>query len=395
MGPSLLFIPDISGFTKFVSTTEVHHGRHIIAELLEVIIAADRLGLTVSELEGDAVFFYKGGPLPDFEELTAQAKRTFEAFHARLKTYEADRICDCGACSTAHGLSLKIVVHAGPIELISVQGFEKPYGADVIVAHRLLKNDVARTEYLLVTEAALAGSRAPIVAPEWSELCFGSDDIQDVGPVQYRWVPLGPLLDGIPDPPPARRFEKSDNPLRHEVFVQSSPEAVFELISNLDLRLLWNRGVDRLEYERGRMNRVGTWHRCVIGGDLIEFETVTNDFGEGRHVYGERLPGNPIVDDHVNYFIVEPEGDGSRVRFEVHYRPRPFPRSLLAPLARWRMGRFGPGILASIKEAAESGTGLPETASSEASAQNPTGTEKVARGTGLFGSGSASQLSAP
>jgi hypothetical protein len=29
MAPSLLFIPDISGFTKFVNTTEVAHGRHV------------------------------------------------------------------------------------------------------------------------------------------------------------------------------------------------------------------------------------------------------------------------------------------------------------------------------------------------------------------------------
>ena len=64
MAPSLLFIPDISGFTKFVNSTEVAHGRHVIAELLDIIIGADELGLTVSELEGDAVFSYRDGPLP-------------------------------------------------------------------------------------------------------------------------------------------------------------------------------------------------------------------------------------------------------------------------------------------------------------------------------------------
>ena len=51
MTPSLLFIPDITGFTKFVNDTEVAHGQHIVAELLELIIDSDRLGMTVSEVE--------------------------------------------------------------------------------------------------------------------------------------------------------------------------------------------------------------------------------------------------------------------------------------------------------------------------------------------------------
>ena len=34
----LIFIPDISGFTRFVNEVEIDHSRHIIQELLEVII---------------------------------------------------------------------------------------------------------------------------------------------------------------------------------------------------------------------------------------------------------------------------------------------------------------------------------------------------------------------
>ena len=33
----LLFIPDISGFTRFVSETEIEHSRLIIQELLEAL----------------------------------------------------------------------------------------------------------------------------------------------------------------------------------------------------------------------------------------------------------------------------------------------------------------------------------------------------------------------
>jgi len=368
LAPSLLFIPDISGFTKFVNSTEASHGRHVIAELLELIIESDELGLTVSELEGDAVFFYREGPLPSFEDLVAQARRTFEAFHTHLKAYETNRICDCGACTVAHQLSLKIVAHAGPIELISVHGFEKPYGSDVIVAHRLLKNDLGQSEYLLVTEQALtsgpgaSGSSVPdsvalssgALLPEWAVVHANAAEIDDVGTVPYRWVPLAPLLEAIPDPPPPRVFAKSEHPMAREIVIDRNPDELFELISNLDLRLSWNPGVEKLEYEPERVNRIGTRHRCVVGGNLIDFETVKNEFGDGRRAYGEHLPDNPFVHDLVNYFIVEPEGSGSRVRFEAHYRPRAFPLSFLALLLRLRLGRIAAGLLAALKDVAES-----------------------------------------
>ena len=57
----LLFIPDISGFTRFVNETEIEHSRLIIQELLEILINANQIGLEVSEIEGDAILFYKFG----------------------------------------------------------------------------------------------------------------------------------------------------------------------------------------------------------------------------------------------------------------------------------------------------------------------------------------------
>lgn len=65
-----LFIPDISGFTSFVSATEINHSRHIIAELLEITINSDGCGMQVSEIEGDAVLFCKTEPVSMKESIT-------------------------------------------------------------------------------------------------------------------------------------------------------------------------------------------------------------------------------------------------------------------------------------------------------------------------------------
>jgi hypothetical protein len=151
----LLFIPDISGFTRFVSESEIEHSRFIIQELLEVLINANHIGLQVSEIEGDAILFYKFGEAPALPELYQQVEDMFCAFHRRLIAYDRRRYCQCAACSAAIQLTLKVVTHYGEFTGYQVQQFSKLIGKDVIVAHQLLKNDISKHEYWLVTDNLL------------------------------------------------------------------------------------------------------------------------------------------------------------------------------------------------------------------------------------------------
>ena len=140
MSSSLLFIPDISGFTKFVQSTEVEHSRYVIAELLEVLISANTEGLTLAEIVGDALFFYKEGDVLSQEKLLAQIETMFTAFYSHLNLLEKNRICPCIACATAPKLQLKIISHIGEdLQFLTVQGNRKPFGGSVIETHRLLK----------------------------------------------------------------------------------------------------------------------------------------------------------------------------------------------------------------------------------------------------------------
>src|ERR1700740_1390715 len=73
----LLFIPDISGFTRFVNETDIQHSRLIIQELLELLINSNQIGLEVSEIEGDAILFYKFGEAPSPNDLYKQVEKMF------------------------------------------------------------------------------------------------------------------------------------------------------------------------------------------------------------------------------------------------------------------------------------------------------------------------------
>ncbi len=106
--PMLIFIPDITGFSKFVNDTDIAHSQHIIEELLESLINANEIDMQVSEIEGDAILFYKEGELTPMSKLLAQVESMYAKFHTHLKMYEHTRICQCGACSSANNLKLYI-----------------------------------------------------------------------------------------------------------------------------------------------------------------------------------------------------------------------------------------------------------------------------------------------
>ncbi len=348
---SLLFIPDISGFTKFVNETELNHSQHIISELLEVIIDSNELNLTVAEIEGDAILFFKPREVPGIQALVAQAKKMFVNFHNHLQLYQTQRICDCGACTSAAELTLKFVVHAGnDMQLIKVKDFEKPHGGDVILAHRLLKNTVDSNEYALFTQQLLNGSSP---STEWAEAATGQSEYDAIGKVDYSYISMERLHELVEPPSPKKLLKKSDNPVVCEIYIDKPVKDVFPIIVDFDHRLKWSDGLDSLEYNEKEINRVGSTHKCMVNNKLIEFETVTNNFGEDKLVYGERNVDPPLVREFTNYFIVSKQGKGTHIRNEFHYVPRPFLGRLVVPVFRLGVRKVMGKALKAIKEVCE------------------------------------------
>jgi Protein of unknown function (DUF2652) len=153
----VLVLADISGFTAFVTATELEHGPLIIAALLEEVIAKLAPPLEIQEVEGDAVFALgPNGVVVPPGLLLDVLDGAFAAFRHRQREMQADHSCRCNACANVSVLDLKIVAHHGRFLRHAVGGRSQVAGADVILAHRLLKNRlVARRAYLMLTEAAL------------------------------------------------------------------------------------------------------------------------------------------------------------------------------------------------------------------------------------------------
>src|SRR5262249_28173283 len=138
-----LVLADISGFTAFVTATELEHGAEVTGVLLAGVMEALAPPLEIQELEGDAVFALR----PDGAEETDRTlmesfSRAFEAFGDRQREMALDTSCYCRACRGVLDLSLKLIVHHGSYMRQVVRGRSRVAGPDIILAHRFLKNDV-------------------------------------------------------------------------------------------------------------------------------------------------------------------------------------------------------------------------------------------------------------
>mgnify|MGYP001403948190 CR=1 FL=1 len=51
-----LVLADISGYTSYLAQTELEHAQEILTDLLATIVDQFKQALTISKLEGDAVF---------------------------------------------------------------------------------------------------------------------------------------------------------------------------------------------------------------------------------------------------------------------------------------------------------------------------------------------------
>ncbi len=163
---ALLVIADISGFTQFMKSHKeaASHAMpvRVVVELLKAVISAAAPPLELAEVEGDAAFFYavcrdteNGKITLELAAIKKQVMSFFRSFYQTLHRLCALNLCACEPCASgATNLRLKVIIHAGEVAIEHIYGFDKLFGMDVILAHRLLKNSVPSPEYVLMTEAA-------------------------------------------------------------------------------------------------------------------------------------------------------------------------------------------------------------------------------------------------
>ena len=296
----LIFIPDISGFTRFVNETEIEHSRLIIQELLETLINANSIGLEISEIEGDAILFYKFGTPPSLEELYRQVEKMFRVFHQSLIAYDERRYCQCKACISTASLSLKVISHYGEFTSYNVRNFSKLIGKDIIVAHQLLKNDIDNHEYWLVTKN-LAPEKPKADLAEWMKWDSRSKQTE-IGEVVFHFTQLSQLKNELPSES-IQDFSFSDYTKLASLSKEYETDIItlFHGSGDFNYRIRWWEGVRKVEEIDPHLPRVGMRCRYITeNGERVIYSS-------SYHFQQQKIEFSETVEDKRSaiYFTLE------------------------------------------------------------------------------------------
>jgi len=179
-----LVIADIGGYTRYLTGVELEHSTDVLADLLQTVVDALEPNFRIAKIEGDAVFAYDDGEA-DGAVVVDALTGAYVAFMRRRRTVTRLTSCPCDACRSIANLGLKFVAHRGDFATHEIAGGIELVGRDVILVHRLLKNEVAaRTgvpDYALYTDALVRELALAPAALGWRHETEAYDDVGEVG----------------------------------------------------------------------------------------------------------------------------------------------------------------------------------------------------------------------
>lgn len=294
-----LVIADISGYTSFVAKTELEHSHEILTELLELLVSRFQPTMTISKLEGDAVFAYapeevfvRGETLVDFIE------SIYVAFRDKQISMKRATTCTCNACRNIPSLDLKFFLHCGDYIQQTIANIKELVGSDVNLIHRLTKNHVKQATgwqaYMLFTEQCLNRISLNLAGAH-----VQMEKYEHLGEIKTLSINLHQRYQEITE---ARRIklDEKDADLTIQIDFSTPPAVAWEWIHNPDKRNVWNGGHvtwsmgDRPQGRPG----IGSSNHCAHGNSVstevivdwhpFEYYT-THSFEKGKHGFTETI----------------------------------------------------------------------------------------------------------
>lgn len=265
-----ILIPDISGFTEFITNTELSHGSFAINLLIDAIIKAVGDEYEVAEIEGDAVLLVSKGSAPSRKHIQEISLKIFNAFHFQRKWLQQHAVCPCGACVSIANLTLKFVAHYGPLAEMKVGRFVKQSGPEMVVAHRLLKNSIDNNEYLLISEKllGLAPDASGASELEWTH---AHDEYASIGKVRYRFALLNKARNDVPEPPKLRTYNFADPTPYLTAQIPVAFRDAYMVVMNIPGRTAWVPDLLNVEQEIPQVF-IGSVHQCTFA----EFKSIVS-----------------------------------------------------------------------------------------------------------------------
>ena len=265
-----LLLSDISGYTAFLSDSELEHARDTLTDLLTLLIDHAKPPLLLSKLEGDAVFSYTWGEdaFKDGQVFVELIENTYVAFRRAIELMVMNNTCRCAACANVSKLDLKFFVHHGTFAQQDLGSQVELVGTDVNLVHRMMKNSVREatgaTAYTLYTDAAVR--RLAIEAIATTTMTAHTETLDDLGDVRLWVQDMHPVWERRRDEHriefEPRLTEGFDMPL--------PPDVIWGYLRQPRFRSVL-MGVDRVDVEQRRAGRIGieSEFQCFHGNHVM------------------------------------------------------------------------------------------------------------------------------
>jgi hypothetical protein len=269
--PTCFLIADISGYTGYLADVELDHAQDILADLIGAVVTALRPNFRLAKLEGDAAFTFATGEKVDGTMLLDTIERCYFGFRRRRRDVRQATSCECNACVQIPDLDLKFVVHHGLAISQTVAGHQELLGSDVIVAHRLLKNEVVErlgmSAYALISQKCIDASDIEPAALGMREHTETYDRIADVPAwahdLERRWQE---------DEARGRvRVAPEESILSVSVPTNVPPQVAWEFLTKPGQRMTWQPWVTEVTVKgaTGGRRGLGSANHCIHGADAV------------------------------------------------------------------------------------------------------------------------------
>ncbi|MEA2819844.1 MAG: hypothetical protein QOJ86_1848 [Bradyrhizobium sp.] len=274
-----LLIADITGYTMFLTSSELEHAQGVLDALFKSIFAELRAPISLSNLQGDAALAH----LPDVSVPQRQfpldaIERIYCSFANTLAAMRLNTTCTCNACRNMGSLDLKFFLHHGEYATQTLAGRSELQGPEVIRLHRLMKNSVTKATgiraYTLVTQQAADAIGLPEFFAGAISHVEHSDDfgeticyVYDLAPVFARWQVLRRVF-VTRDEPQAFESMECDLPV--------PPAVAWAYLTDIEKKIRWQQGIDGMTMtglSRGRIAPGATQH-CAHGKDSLAHDIV-------------------------------------------------------------------------------------------------------------------------
>ncbi len=267
-----LLVADISGYTAFLTGTELEHANAIVHELTTLIRERLAPPMRFVKLEGDAVLCYAdAASFQDGERLVELVEACYFDFSNRLLDMTRSTTCRCDACAAIGSLDLKFVTHYGSFVVERDGEREDLAGPDVILVHRLLKNTISEgggpQAYAFLTDACLQHMPQSFDLPSHSESyeSFGrtTGGVHDLAPVVAQMRDARRVYIGSADADVEISFGEHPCP----------PAVLWQYFVDPEKRLRWQPLQTAIENQPNQQGRLGTGasSHCAhgVGGDAL------------------------------------------------------------------------------------------------------------------------------